>query len=302
MVTTLSPDTSELALTEQHGEYIGDLQRAIFYCESSENMSHIPDASVHLTVTSPPYWSAIDYDVHVSDRTAWHRNGAYNRAGNDFDDWLTTMERVFAETLRVTAPGGFCAVVMGSILKEGRRLPLPQYLTVRMCDIGWEFQEEIVWNKVTGGVGRAGSFIQHPRAGYYYPNIMTESILVFRREGEKRRGSAIALPIDDVFTRDIANNIWHIAPVPPKQIEHPCPFPSELVRRLVRLYSDEGDTVLDPFVGSGTTVSVAVREDRYGIGYDIEQTYIDIAREMVIHPPTPRKNQLIPAVRKVAVR
>ena len=287
VVTSDSP--GDLTLAAQTVEYIGDLQRAIFYCQSSENMQQIASDQITLTVTSPPYWNAIDYDIHASDQTAWHRNGTYAKSGCDFHDWLNTMTRVFTEVLRVTVPGGFCAIVIGSILNEGKRLPLPQYLTVRMCEIGWEFHEEIIWNKVTGGVGRAGTFIQHPRAGYYYPNIMTENIMVFRRAGDKRRGKATALPIDEIFTRDIANNVWHIAPVPPNQIKHPCPFPGELVRRLVRLYSDENDTVLDPFSGSGTTASVAVREGRKSIGYDIEQEYIDTAREMVIHPPWPMK-------------
>ena len=97
-------------------------------------------------------------------------------------------------------------------------------------DIGWEFHQDIIWNKVTGGVKRAGLFIQRPQAGYYYPNIMTEYILVFRKPGEFRRGKKQALDIDDLFKRDIANNIWHIAPIPPRTIDHPCPFPEELVR------------------------------------------------------------------------
>ena len=106
-------------------------------------------------------------------------------------------------------------------------------VTERMLDIGWDFHQDIVWNKVTGGVKRAGVFIQKPRYGYYYPNIMTEYILVFRKPGVVRRSTKEALDIDDLFTRDIANNVWHIAPVPPNSIDHPCPFPEELVRRLI---------------------------------------------------------------------
>ena len=265
-----------------------------FYCQSSMKMQQCADASVALTVTSPPYWNAIDYDIHARNgRTAWHREREYRAFGETFDDYLDNIAKVFKEVLRATLDGGFCAIVVGTILHEGKHYPTPMLITERMGRIGWEFHQDIVWNKVTGGVKRAGVFIQHPKPGYYYPNIMTEYILVFRKPGEARRGRKKALDIDELFTRDIANNVWHIAPVPPNTLDHPCPFPEELARRLIALYSDEGDRVLDPFLGSGQTALAAIRNGRSCVGYDIEEDYLRLAESRILQPPPPREFNLI---------
>lgn len=274
-----------------------------FYCKSSAQMGEIADRAIALTVTSPPYWNAIDYDIHAA-----NGNGKCYRTrggGESFGDYIGKMRQIFVEVLRATMPGGFCAVVVGTILHNGGHYPLPHRLTVAMEDWGWEFHQDIIWNKVTGGVKRAGSFIQHRKAGYYYPNIMTEHILIFRKQGEKRYGRDIEMPIDEVFTKDIANNIWHIAPIPPNSIDHPCPFPEELARRLVLLYSQKGDTVLDPFLGSGQTAKVAVAVGRAAIGYDIEKKYIELAKKRLNENllgelnANPRKYQLVSQMKKV---
>ncbi len=271
-----------------------------FYCQSAHKMDHCEDKSISLTVTSPPYWNAIDYDIHTKHgEDAWHRERQYNAFGETIGEYLDNIEDVFREVFRVTVEGGFCAIVVGTILHKRKHYPTPMLITSRMLDIGWEFHQDIIWNKVTGGVKRAGSFIQHKKVGYYYPNIMTEYILIFRRPGEIRRGRDYAIAIDDLFTRDIANNIWHIAPVPPGQIDHPCPFPEELARRLVLLYSERGDTVLDPFLGSGQTALAAVREGRKCVGYDVEEEYINLANMRVETPPERRKFNLIPRVEKI---
>lgn len=272
-----------------------------FYCQSSMKMPQCADASIALTITSPPYWNAIDYDIHARHgNTAWHREREYKSFGDTFEDYLDNIAKTFKEVLRVTVDGGFCSIVVGTILHKGKHYPTPMLITERMLRVGWDFHQDIVWNKVTGGVKRAGVFIQKPRAGYYYPNIMTEYILVFRKAGDPRRGLKKALDIDQLFTRDIANNVWHIAPVPPNSINHPCPFPEELARRLVLLYSDEGDEVLDPFLGSGQTALAAVKNRRQCAGYDIEGEYLDLARERVLSPPAPRRFNLIARFEKIA--
>lgn len=255
------------------GAVAGDGYR--FYNRSCLAMPECAPDSIALTVTSPPYWNSIDYDIHTRDGPgAWHREREYGAFGGTFEEWLENIGRAFGEVRRVTMPGGFCAVVVGTILHRGEHFPAPMMVTGRMLEAGWEFWQDIIWNKVTGGVKRAGCFIQHPKPGYYYPNIMTEYVLIFRKPGSKRRGTKTALDIDDLFTRDIANNVWHIAPVPPRVIDHPCPYPEELVRRLVVLYSQEGDEVLDPFLGSGQTAVAALRQGRRCVGYDIEPEYL----------------------------
>ena len=274
-----------------------------FYHQSALRMQQCADESIALTVTSPPYWNAIDYDIHSKrGNEAWHREREYEAFGKTIDDYMSNIRKVFKNVLRVTMEGGFCGIVIGTILHDGKHYPIPMAVTEQMTKIGWEFHQDIIWNKVTGGVKRAGCFIQHPQSGYYYPNIMTEYVLIFRKAGEMRRGMKQALDIDELFKRDIANNIWHIAPIPPKTIDHPCPYPEELVRRLVVLYSDEGDEVLDPFLGSGQTALVAIREGRRCVGYDVEETYLQLAQQRIHSPPAPRSHNLLPRFDRIAAR
>ena len=261
---------------------------------------NLHDDTIALTVTSPPYWNAIDYNIHARGDGEWHRDREYSALGNTYQSWMLNLAIVFDDVWNATVDGGFCAVVIGTILHDGKHYPAPFDLVTQLTEIGWDFHQDIVWNKVTGGVKRAGVFIQNPRLGYYYPNIMTEYIMVFRKGKNKRRGTEDTMPIDDVFTRDIANNVWHIAPVPPKTVDHPCPFPDELASRLIRLYSQAGDTVLDPFLGSGTTARMAVLAKRDVIGYDIEQKYLHLAYNR-LYKPNKRKYQLLPRVEKVEV-
>lgn len=256
-------------------------------------MPQCADESVALTVTSPPYWNAIDYDVHASNNIAYYRNRNYTVLGDTYEEWLLSMAKAFMEVYRVTMQGGYCAVVIGTILHNSTHYPAPFDVADKLRKCGFQFQQDIIWNKVTGGVRRAGSFIQNPRFGYYYPNIMTEYILVFRKGSHVRRGEADELAVDELFKRDIANNVWHIAPVPPKTIDHPCPYPDELVRRLILLYSQPGDTVLDPFLGSGQTARIALKHDRHSIGYEIESYYLKVAYQR-LREPIQREYQLLP--------
>lgn len=273
-----------------------------FYNRSCLRMPECADDSIALTVTSPPYWNAIDYDIHTRrGKEAWHRERAYGSFGKTFEDYLANVQRVFREVRRATLPGGFCAIVVGTILHKRRHYPAPMLITSRLLDVGWDFHQDIIWNKVTGGVKRAGCFIQNPRPGYYYPNIMTEYILIFRKPGEPRRGASQSLDIDELFKRDIANNVWHIAPVPPNAIDHPCPYPEELVRRLVLLYSQEGDEVLDPFLGSGQTAIAALRAGRRCAGYEVEPSYLRMAEDAIrTGAAGRRKYNLLPRWEKVA--
>ncbi len=271
-----------------------------FHCHSSEHMPELTDGAVTLTVTSPPYWNAIDYDIHVNGAgDEWYRTRAYSNGFDGYPEYLALLERVFSEVYRVTKPGGFCAIVIGTVLLNGRHVPVPFDVSTRMVSLGWEFHQDIIWHKTTAGVKRAGVTIQKPYPGYYYPNIMTEYILVFRKSGlplyRQANGhkEVSRFEIDDVFKMDIANNVWHIAPVPPRTIDHPCPFPEEIPYRLIRMYSYAGDTVLDPFVGSGQTTKVAVALGRHTVGYDTESEYIGYAAKRAVQPLRLREQQLV---------
>lgn len=245
-------------------------------------LSGMESDSVHLTVTSPPYANAIEYETHAEGTGENYRKRDEKFS---YTNYLRDLSAVFSQVHRVTVAGGFCAVVISTVLDNKTHTPLPFHFVSLMESVGWKFHQDIIWHKCTAGIKRAGSFIQHPKMGYFYPNIMTEYILVFRKEGEMRRGDTQEVIIGDVFKMDVANNVWHIAPVPPKSVDHPCPFPEDLVTRLIVMYSQEDDTVLDPYMGAGTTLKVANYMNRNSIGIDILQKYVDLAEEFIKTPP-----------------
>jgi site-specific DNA-methyltransferase (adenine-specific) len=267
------------------------------YLRGCEHMPELSPGSVDLTVTSPPYWNSIDYDVHCSDKSDNYRP----RQTIDYGQYLSFLQTCFAEVLRVHKDGSICAVVIGTVLLNGTHVPLPFHFVGLMERLGWEFAQDIIWSKCTGGVKRAGSTIQHPYPGYFYPNIMTEYILLFRKPAKRRIYSGRTkeekernrIPLDSIFTKEVANNIWHIAPVPPGNQDHPCAFPEEIPYRLIRWYSYEGDLVLDPFCGVGTTLKVAANLKRRWIGYEIKQKYVDISMKRVQEPLVLRKQLIV---------
>nr|MBC7246025.1 site-specific DNA-methyltransferase [Chloroflexota bacterium] len=271
--------------------------------KSCEKMDELADGQVDLIITSPPYWNAIDYDVHVQDDTSWYRT----RRGDAYEKYLAWLNACFQECYRVLKPGRFCCVVIGTVLFNGKHYPLPQHFVSLMEKLGFEFHQDIIWHKVTGGVKRAGVTIQHPYPGYYCPNIMTEYILIFRKPGPKiykgktnEEKEQNKIPIDDLFTKELANNVWHIAPVPPNQYEHPCPFPEEIPYRLISLFSYPGDLVLDPFLGIGTTTKVARALERHWIGYEVKEKYVQIAKQR-LNEPLNLREQLIAVFEKLPV-
>ncbi len=279
------------------------------YAHSCENMRELSANSVALTVTSPPYWNAIDYDIHASDKQQHYRTRKYAQGYSDYEDYLTWLERIFNEVRRVTRPGGFCAIVIGTVLLNGQHYPVPFDLVARLTQPEkWLFHQDIIWHKCTAGVKRAGVYIQKPYPGYYYPNIMTEYILVFRKPGEPiyKKRSSIAkhrsrYPINKLFTYDVANNVWHIAPVPPDQIAHPCPFPEEIPYRLIRLYSYKNQLILDPFAGSGQTTKVAKHLGRKFVGYETIKKYARLAKKRLDEELHIRPQQLIARFDKIGV-
>ena len=278
------------------------------YPHSCVSMSELENGSVALTVTSPPYWNAIDYGIHAKDSAQNYRKRTYAEGFNHYTDYLDWLDNIFNEVLRLTKPGGFCAIVIGTVLHNGSLLAVPFDLTSRLVNIGWLFHQDIIWHKCTAGVKRAGVTIQRPYPGYYYPNIMNEYIMIFRKPGPKiyedhtiNEKSAAKYPINRLFTMDIANNIWHIAPLPPGTIDHPAPFPEEIPFRLISLYSYPNEIILDPFVGSGQTLKVAKALNRKYVGYEIVAKYIDLAQKRLDEPLTIRPQQLIAVFENVNI-
>lgn len=286
----------------------------------ARDLSFLPNGSINVVVTSPPYFNAISYDSHVqTDGRENYRDKS--KAQQDIGDYQRMMHNSFRELWRVVATGGFLCVVVGTCLAEvageKRHIPLPFRFVDMLESQGWDFWENIIWNKVTGGIPRFGVMLQHPYPGYYYPNLMTEHILVFRRprsltdegldfkiyadrsEEELKRNRIV---IDAAVKKDIANNIWHIAPIDPgtaKRIGHPCPLPEEIPYRLIKLYSYRGATVLDPFCGSGQTLKVANALGRKWVGVDTQIKYVALCRKRVKEPLCLRAEQLTPSYIKM---
>ena len=252
---------------------------------SSEDASTLASdlvGRVALVVTSPPYHNAISYISHVSDPAANYRtreNLSYSH------DYLPLLKRVWDESWLMLRPGGYVAVNVGTVLDAGYQYPLPQDIQAQFEDGEWEFIRNIVWNKVTAGVKRAGSVIQHALPGYWYPNIMTEHIIVYRKPGPE-------LPLNIDVPEDWWECVWDLAPVPPRTIEHPAPFPEDLPHRLIRMVTQPGDYVMDPFNGAGATSKAAFDLHRPSIGFDISTTYLDLAERRLRTQSSVRAKQL----------
>lgn len=230
------------------------------YIKSSENMDDLPDRSVHLMITSPPYNAGKDYDEDLT-----------------LDEYLALLRRVFEETWRVLVPGGRACI---NIANLGRKpyLPLHAYIIHELEGLGFLMRGEIIWDKAASASPSTawGSWMS---ATNPVLRDVHEYILVFSKKSyaRTRRERENTIQRDDFLAW--TKSIWTFPAVSARQIGHPAPFPVELPRRLIQLYSFKGDVILDPFCGSGTTCLAALQSGRRYIGYDLHEEYIDLARE-----------------------
>lgn len=237
------------------GEYLNRL-----FCKSSENMDELPDNSVHLMVTSPPYNVRKEYDQDLS-----------------LDEYLALLHRVWAETYRVLAPGGRACV---NIANLGRRpyIPLHAYVIQQMQEIGFLMRGEVIWNKGSSSSASTawGSWCSpsNPVLRDVHEYILIFSKGTFRRSG---KGKESTITRDEFL--EWTKSVWHFPAASAKKIGHPAPFPLELPYRLIQLFTFKGDVVLDPFVGSGTTCLAAAALERHYVGYDTNPEYLLLAQK-----------------------
>lgn len=265
-------------------------------CASAVNIP-LKGKTVRLTVTSPPYHNAIDYKKHIA-KNSWYRGNL----GDSLEYYLSQMELAFSEVYRVTMESGFCCIIIGNEISDGTLIPLPHILIERLCKPKglWNFQEEIIWNKVTGGLDRFGVTIQWPYPTYYRANVMHEHILVLRKgDLAHQKDKSSKLILDEVMKKDTSNSVWNIAPVPPRYIDHPCPFPEEIPQRLISLYSNKGEFVLDPFSGSGQTGKAAKFLSRKFVGTEIEKEYAILSKERIENEKAHTRPQLVAKWEKI---
>lgn len=229
------------------------------YTQSAESMDQLPDGCVSLMVTSPPYNVGKDYDDDLS-----------------LDEYLGLLDRVFTETYRVLEAGGRVAVNVANV---GRKpyLPLNHHVAGLLTDIGFLLRGEVIWQKAksAGGSTAWGSWqsAKNPTLRDVHEYVIVASKESFRRmkEGED------TIDRDDFLNATVS--IWEIQPESARRVGHPAPFPLELPRRLIELYTFEGDLVLDPFMGAGTTALAALDSGRHYVGYEINPEYVTLAAE-----------------------
>ena len=264
----LEPTEAPVALTS-HRLHRGDARA----------LDWIPDASIHLVVTSPPYWTLKKYNDHPG------------QLGDvaDYETFHDELDRVWRHCYRMLVPGGRLVCVVGDVCLARRRnhgrhmvMPLHADISVRCRRIGFDYLTPILWHKIANAnyeVENGSSFLGKP----YEPNAVikndTEYVLMLRKPcgyrkptEEQRRRSRLAKDEHGKWFR----SIWTDLPGTSTR-EHPAPFPVELAYRLVRMYSFVEDIVLDPFLGTGSTVIAAMRAGRNSIGNELDLHYFRMA-------------------------
>jgi DNA modification methylase len=258
-------------------------------CGDSANMADVVDESVQLIVTSPPYYDLKSY-VGAEDES--------QQIGSPktFDSYVTQLNEVWSECIRVLAPDGKIAINIMPILLSGKETGIGRRSARTMLTEIEQFMDStgimftfalFIWDKRK--IVRFSSFGSYP----YPPNIFAtmpyEWIIVFSKIGKRPPVSKEVKEKSKLTVKEwqtwAVNSIWEMNPAKATTEGHPAPFPEELPFRLIKLFSFAGDMVLDPFMGSGTTLLAAKKLGRSSIGYEISPEYAAIAEKKIQGPP-----------------
>jgi DNA modification methylase len=266
------------------------IQRAVREIPTSHNvwlgdaraLTSIQDESVHLIVTSPPYFNLKKYPVHDSQLGLMH----------DYDVFLKELDRVWNECYRVLVKGGRLIVVVGDVCRSRRAfgahmvIPLHASISEQCRHIGFHGLATVMWHKISNAafeVENGTAFLGKP----YEPNAVikndVEFILMQRKPGAYRRPTEamrLLSLIGEKFHKAWFNQIVSVRGASTKH--HPAPFPVELVEPLIRMFSFAGDIVLDPFSGTGTTSVASAMSGRNSIAIEIEQTYHEMTVQRLL--------------------
>ena len=245
----------------------------------SRRMEEIKDEEIDLIITSPPYWHIKDY-------------GAYGQIGygQTLHEYLRDLYYVWSECYRVLKKGRRLCINIGDQFARsiiyGRYKVIPIHAEViAQCEaIGFDYMGAIIWQKkttmnTTGGANVMGSFPYPPNG---MVEIDYEFILIFKKPGKGERVSKEikeASKLTKEEWKEYFSGHWYFGGA--KQIGHEAMFPDELPRRLIKMFSFIGETVLDPFLGSGTTIKVALEVNRNGIGYEINKNFLEIIKQKI---------------------
>jgi len=233
------------------------------FSHSSENMHELPDCSVHLMVTSPPYNVGKEYDEDLS-----------------LEDYLAFLQNVWKETWRVLVPGGRMCINVANL---GRKpyIPLHAFISEQAIQLGFLMRGEIIWNKAASA-SPSTAWGSWKSASNPILRDVHEYILVFCKQTFKRQNPA---KCPSTITRDefleYNKSVWDMKAESARKVGHPAPFPVELPRRLIQLYTFENEIVLDPFMGSGQTAIAALKSGRHFAGYEIDKNYVALANQRI---------------------
>ena len=251
------------------------------------NMEEIPNGTVHLMVTSPPYYNApFDYP------------GLFK----SYEEFLGLMEDFAKEIYMKLAPGRIAAFVTDDMLVKGVKYPIVADITRIMMGAGFRYRDRIVWRKPEGYIRishRSGVVLQHPYPMYFYPDNLQENIIIFQKgkfdykcikKLDPKIREASKINIEEFQENKWYLTVWDITNVLPleRRLEKGiAAFPEEIPKRLIKLFTFVGETVLDPFLGSGTTTKVAKELGRNSYGYEIDLELKPIILEKTGYSPHP---------------
>lgn len=241
----------------------------------ARQMSSIPLESVHLVLTSPPYWTLKKYD---------DANGQLGHVSS-YDAFLAELAKVWRRCFDILVPGGRLVCVVGDVclsrrLNDGRHTVVPLHASIQeICrKVGFDNLAPIIWHKIANAVyevSGGGGFLGKP----YEPNSVikndVEYILMFRKPGGYRKPTSAKRLLSVISAENYQSwfqQIW-TGLTGASTKDHPAPYPTELAERLIRMFSFAGDVVVDPFSGSGTNAVAAARTGRHSIGYEISDKY-----------------------------
>ena len=233
---------------------------------------------IELTITSPPYFNVKDYVIY-----------------ENYTKYLQFLKEVFIKILTLTKPGRLCVVNISNILiiresrnSESKRIPLSFHFVSLMEEIGWEFMEDIIWLKPEGAAkNRNGGFYQHRQPVAYKPNVVNEYVFVFKKPSKYLIDKVVRSynSLDALNSKVVGNyersNVWKINPK--TRSNHPAPYPIELTDKIVSYYSFVGDTIIDPFFGSGTTGLSCKKYNRKCIGFELHTKYIELFEKDIVN-------------------
>jgi site-specific DNA-methyltransferase (adenine-specific) len=230
------------------------------FCKSSESMEELPDNCVHLMVTSPPYNVGKEYDDDLT-----------------LDEYRAFLSRVWEEVYRVLAPGGRVCLNVANL---GRKpyLPLHAFMAEDLLKAGFLMRGEVIWNKASAA-GTSTAWGSWQSAKNPTLRDVHEYILIFSKGSYSRRPGEKRSTISKEEFLEYTKSVWAFGSESAKKIGHPAPYPVELPARCIKLYTFEGDVVLDPFMGSGTTAIAAKTLKRSYVGYEVDEKYVKLARE-----------------------